>query len=367
MVLGQSIALAAHRVLTPIEGMHQTISHRWFAAVGHPGSAVRRVHDAVSSVVYGSVRFGAATLGDVVRHRAPQESQASLKAQAIVNGLWGDDLGPYGHDLGISMTLRSASGGVVADAVGLMLAPPDATRHLVVLVHGLFESELCWGGGESASGLMEALEGRSHLTVLNVRYNSGRRISDNGEQLASMLDALCSGWPIPVESIVLVGNSLGGLVIRSSCAIAESKDQAWLASVSDIVTVATPHQGTPIEKGVDILSSVLSLAEPTRPLGSFLDSRSQGIRDLRHGRITVDGHEATESIDHHFIAAVVTPDPGNLIGSVIGDLVVRPVSASMGGRQSTSNVTYVGGTNHFKAASSPAVIDCVLECLDSRN
>jgi triacylglycerol esterase/lipase EstA (alpha/beta hydrolase family) len=367
MVLGQSIALAVDRVLAPIEGMHLTISRGWFAAAGHPGSAVRRGHDAISNVAYGSVRVGAAVLGGVVSHRFPQKSQIALKGQAIVNGLWGDDLGTYENDLGISMTLRSAVGDVVTDGTGLMLAPPDATPHLVVLVHGLFESEFCWNGDESASGLIEALEKRSHLTVLTTRYNSGRRISDNGEQLAAMLEDLCFDWPVPVESIVLVGNSMGGLLVRSACAVAESKNHKWLVYVSDIVTVAAPHQGTPIETGVDALSSALSLAASTRPLGRFLDSRSQGIRDLRHGGAAVDGDRSVQGIDQHFIAAVVTPEPGSPVGAVIGDLVVQPSSASMGGCQSTANVTYVGGTNHFKAVSSPAVIDRVLECLDARH
>jgi hypothetical protein len=181
-----------------------------------------------------------------------------------------------------------------------------------------------------------------------------------------MLDALCRDWPVPVESIALVGNSMGGLLLRSSCALAESKNLQWLAKVSDIVTVATPHQGTPIEKGVDLLSTVLSLTKSTRPLGTFLDSRSQGIRDLRHGRVTVDGDQSAQNADRHFIAAVVTPEPGNPIGALIGDLVVRPVSASMGRSQPATNVMYVGGTNHFGAVSSPTVIDHVLECLDSR-
>jgi pimeloyl-ACP methyl ester carboxylesterase len=292
------------------------------------------------------------------------DTPVSLKGQAIVNGLWGDDLGPFRDDLEISMEITDSAGDVVADTSELTGVPPDATPHLVVLVHGLFESQDCWRGSDSTPGLTEVLEARRHLTVLSVRYNSGREISDNAEQFASMLDATCAAWPVPVESIVLVGNSMGGLLIQGACAIAEREDRAWLARVSDVVAVATPYRGTPIEKAVSAISSALSIAHSTRPLADFLDSRSAGIKDLRYGIIGLDASMMTPNIDHHCVAAVVTSDPSSPVGSVIGDLVVRPMSASAGGHESSSSVTVIGGTNHFAALTNSAVIDFVVECVD---
>lgn len=364
MVLGQSLALAAERVVAPIEGMHLKISSGWFAATGLPGMTVRRVHDVVSTAVYGSVRIGATVLGDEVDRRVLADSSISVRSRAIVNGLWGDDLGSFEDDLEISMTIRSTTGDVVADGSGSRCIS-HATSHIVLLVHGLFESESCWSNVENDSGLIEALGNRPHLTVLGVRYNSGRRISDNGEQLSSILEALCADWPVPIESIALVGNSMGGLLIGSACVNADAQHHDWLGNLSDVVTVATPYLGTPIEKGVEILSSAMSLSEATRPLGSFLNSRSEGIKDLRHGSDMVDEFQSAQSIDHHFIAAVVTPDPASLVGGLIGDLVVRPKSAARNGCDATKSVTFVGGTNHFNAVSSPAVVHRVVECLDS--
>jgi pimeloyl-ACP methyl ester carboxylesterase len=364
MVLGHSIALAAERITAPIEGMHMAISGRWWERTGRPGRAVGLVHDTVSTGVYGSVRLGAKVLGAAINHRVSADSPVSLKAQTIVNGLWGDDLGCFGDDLEISMEIRGSEGDVLVDESGLTDVPPDVAPRLILLIHGLFESEICWRGNEQEHAIMEILESRSHLTVLNVRYNSGRRISDNGELLASMLDALSRDWPVRIESLALVGNSMGGLLIRSACAVAEQQDQTWLMNVSDIVTIATPHRGTPIEQGVDIVSSVLSLADSTRPLGEFLDSRSEGIKDLRDGTATVNRFLLFPSIDHHFIATVVTSNPASPIGAVLGDLVVRPASASMGRDRSSTSVTVIGGTNHFKSLMSPVVIDRVVGCVD---
>ncbi|MCL1600212.1 MAG: hypothetical protein M3112_01590 [Actinomycetia bacterium] len=365
MVLGQSFALATERVVAPIEGMHLTISNGWFAATGVPGRAVQRVHDAASRAVYRSVQLGAAVLGDAVSGHVSADSPSSVKAQAIVNGLWGDDLGHYERDLEIPMEVRSSVGELVTDASRTVNAPPEATPHLVVLVHGLFESEMCWREGGDDPSVSTGLERRPHLTMLSVRYNSGRRILDNGDELATMLEALCTNWPVHIESIVLVGNSMGGLLIWSACTEGQRRNRTWVEKVSQVVTVATPHLGTPVEKGVAILSTALSFAESTRPLSRFLDSRSKGIKDLRRGTAAEDGYGLASSIDHLAIAAVVTSDPEHPIGGVLGDLVVRPSSASMGESQATTSVSVVGGTNHFAALANPAVIDRVLEYVDS--
>jgi pimeloyl-ACP methyl ester carboxylesterase len=354
----------AERIVEPIEEMHLTISHGWFTATGFSGNPARRVHDTVLNGIYGSVRLGASVLGKVISHRVPVDSPISLQGQAIVNGLWGDDLGPFADDLEISMEICSSAGEVVSEKLGVRRLPSEATPHLVVLVHGLFESEICWRGDEDDPSLMEALESRLHLTVLSARYNSGRRIQDNGEQLASMLDVLMAEWPVGIESIALVGNSMGGLLIRSACAVADQRNHEWLGNVGSIVTVATPHRGTPIEKGVDVVASALLFADSTRPLGNFLDSRSEGIKDLRHGAVSVDGYQTVSSIDHHVVAAVVSSNPTSPVGALFGDLVVRPASASSGDGQSVTSVTVVGGTNHFKVLTSPAVIDRVVDCVD---
>jgi hypothetical protein len=112
------------------------------------------------------------------------------------------------------------------------------------------------------------------------------------------------------------------------------------------------------------VASALLFPDSTRPLGRFLDSRSEGIKDLRHGAVSVDGHQTASSIDHHVIAAVVSSNPTSPVGALFGDLVVRPASASSRDDQSVTSVTVVGGTNHFKALTSPAVIDRVIECVD---
>ena len=126
-------------------------------------------------------------------------------------------------------------------------ALPNATGRVTVLVHGLSETERCWADRESAPGLMSAIEQRSDATPIAVRYNSGRRISDNGAALADLLEDMCGSWPVEPEVVTLVGHSMGGLVVRAACLSATERGLRWVDAVDRIVTLGTPHLGAPAE------------------------------------------------------------------------------------------------------------------------
>jgi len=344
MLVADSITLATRRVVAPIQGMHRVISARWFGAAGQAATPVKRVHDAVSDVVYGSIRVGGAAVGHILDSRIPDTSPTSESVQSVVNGLWGDALGRYGGQLEIPMSVRDRSGASVVLPTDLGGAFPDATGHLVVLVHGLVETGRCWEGSEDEPGLVETLGAHPLLTPVAIRYNSGLRVSDNGDQLASLLEELRADWPAPVESISLVGHSMGGLVIRSACGIAASSDLRWLRDVRDVVTLGTPHRGSPLEKAANVAAWALAFAPDTRPLADFLNGRSGGIKDLRFGSVgeddwrgtdpdvllsnTVGDHPLSSGIRHHFVAGVATADPAHPFGAAVGDLVVRANSAT---------------------------------------
>src|SRR5215213_7570954 len=71
---------------------------------------------------------------------------------------------------------------------GLLAAFPDATSRLAVFVHGLGETGAAWGWrGKRTYG--ERLQDELSFTPLFVRYNTGRHVSENGRELARLLDA----------------------------------------------------------------------------------------------------------------------------------------------------------------------------------
>lgn len=366
MAVGSMIALGVERIVKPVEGMHQALSKPWFAALGAVGQPVRVAHGLVSRVVYQSIRLGAQVVGIGLNRRTDAESSAADSARALVNGLWGDDLGRHEPLLGTSMRLCDASGVPLPAGSDLSSALPSATDRIVVMVHGFIQTERCWQGSDTKAGMINAIEEHPEFTPLVVRYNTGHAVGTNGARLAALLEEVHETWPRPLKSIALVGHSMGGLVITNACAIAAEAGYRWIEAVSDVVTIGSPHRGAPLEKLVDAVARGLGVAPQTRPLADFLNSRSQGIKDLRSGSSgSLPGREpiATAAPPHgrlHFVAGVATADPAHPLGALFGDLVVSPASSTGSSALEPTSVSVVGGVNHFGLLHNPAVIDHVL-------
>jgi pimeloyl-ACP methyl ester carboxylesterase len=369
MSIGSIVTLAAERIVKPVEGMHRAIAAPWFAALGLIGTPVRVAHDVISRVVYGSIRIGATAVGVGLDAHVAADSSPPDSARAVVNGLWGDALGRHESGVGTSMSIRDRRGVPIPLGPELTAAFPTATGRLVVLVHGLMQTERCWHGTDGRPGLIRALEDSSVLTPVAVRYNTGRAVAANGAQLAAILEQVHEGWPQPVQSLALVGHSMGGLVIRSACTAAGDAGHGWIQDVSDIVTIGSPHRGAPVEKFVNAATWGLRVAPQTRPLADFLDTRSRGIKDLRGGTIgdapDLAPSEAAQAshIQHHFLAGVITSNPTHPVGAAVGDLMVRPASSTRAPSLEPANVVVLGGVSHFDLLHDPAVINQVMAWL----
>lgn len=379
MSIGRTFSFTVERIVEPVEGMHRAIAGRWFSVLGNTGQPVRRVHDTLAGTVYSSIRLAGTLVGAGLDMAITTRSDRADAVQAFTNGIWGDRLGRHEERLGITMGIRNRDGQTMVLGPKLESAFPEATGHLVVLVHGLVNTERVWRGTATDQGLVDKLEAHPALTPISLRYNSGQKVSTNGELLASLLDHLHHDWPVPVESLALVGHSMGGLVIRSACKIAETNDSAWLADVSDVVALGSPHLGAPLEKLVNAVAWGLNVARETRPLADFLNNRSSGIKDLRFGATTEADWGGTDpdallvntvaddplpaNIDHHFVAGVITADRTHPVGVVMGDLMVRTDSAAGRQRLDPTDVVVIGGVRHSDLASEEAVIDQVMDWL----
>ncbi len=374
--VGSALVLATERVAAPVEAMHRVIAGRWFGPLGAVGEPIRKAHDTAVTAAYRIVHLSADAVGLGLDELITIEPSRADPVRAFVNGLWGDDLGRHRDRLEITMAIRDREGAPVTVGPDLAVAFPDATGRLVVLVHGLVETEQCWSGTDSEPGLAQALENAPGLTPVSIRYNSGLRVSDNGALLSSLLEDIRTDWPVPVQSIALVGHSMGGLVVRSAYEAGSAAGHGWIDDVDDIVTVGAPHRGSPLEKLANVASWGLGVTAVTRPLASFVNGRSGGIKDLRFGAIveddwrgvdpdallrdTVGDHSLPSGIDHHFVAGVITSDPTHPVGVAVGDLVVRRGSGTGGRHLKATNVVVVGGKHHFDLLHDPDVIDSVL-------
>jgi pimeloyl-ACP methyl ester carboxylesterase len=130
-----------------------------------------------------------------------------------------------------------------------------------------------------------ALERDLGFTTLYPHYNSGLHVSENGRELAGLLERLVRAWPVPVEEIAIVAHSMGGLVARSACHQAERDGRRWLRHLRRMVFLGTPHHGAPAERLGNWVNVVLGAAPFTGPLARLPRIRSAGVTDLRHGNL----------------------------------------------------------------------------------
>ena len=390
--MGDLFGLVVDMFTAPVEGMHRAIVDRSLRWTGSGGATTRRRVDTAIATFYDAIRLTGSAVGATVglgataaisRSEPLSGSRLGSRVQAAINAMWGDELEQRGNELGIEMSLRDA------DGTSLRITPDDlaagfplAVSRVVVLVHGLGRTESCWKGKGAQVGLWETWAADPSVSPVMVRYNSGRHVSENGADLAWLLDQLWRSWPIPIESISLVGHSMGGLVIRSACHVGQEAHQSWVDAVDKVVTVGTPHLGAPLEKVANIVSWGLRVTPESSPLADFLDARSVGIKDLRFGAIVEDDWLGTdpdallhdtvtnipplEGVDHHFAAAVITADPAHPVGALVGDLMVRAASGTGQGKRrqiEATNVRVLGGRRHFDLLHDPEVLDQVMTWL----
>ncbi len=387
-----------------IHETHAGISGRVFAGIGLPAQPVKVIHGAVSKLAYRTVGEALYTGVNVVGHVAPRgdgraldERPAGSTALAVLNGMYGDLVQREAPALSTSMTIRRQGRAVPAHRSELHAAYPGATGRLVVFLHGLVETELSWcyrsvhHHGEPGVTYGSLLEAHLGYTPVFIRYNTGLHISTNGRVLAGLLDELVDAWPVPVQDLVLIGHSMGGLVARSALHQAAGGTEAaepWTAAVRDTVTLGTPHLGAPLERGVHALTHTLARLPETRPIANVLALRSVGIKDLRRGTV-VDDDWANRDLDareparhthvplhdgarHFVILATLTRDPDTRLGSVFGDLLVPPLSAvgDTGDEHRLAvpadHVLRLGNLNHFDLLNHPKAYKQIRAWLQNR-
>jgi pimeloyl-ACP methyl ester carboxylesterase len=331
---------------------------------------------------------GGPALADVPRARV---------ALGILNGTHGDVLSEQVAGLALPMALRFDGRDLPAEPAALRAAYPGASDRVVVFVHGLVETEDAWcfhaerHHGDRSTTYGSLLERDLGCTPVQVRYNTGLRISANGALLDALLDQLVDAWPVPVRDLVLIGHSMGGLVARSALAQAGDGTAAgqrrWPGLVRDTITLGSPHLGAPLEQGAHRLAAALRRLPETRWLAEQVDARSVGIRDLRHGDLLESDWRAPDAdalgarrtrvplydgARHFVVLATVRGTHDSRLGRFLGDLLVRPDSA-IGDTGDDDRLAYpedavrrLTGLHHFDLLNHPDVYTAIRTWLTDR-
>jgi pimeloyl-ACP methyl ester carboxylesterase len=215
-----------------------------------------------------------------------------LAVVAALNGVIGDLLERTGSPLAQPFDLCRRGVALELTRPALHEAMERASRRLLVLVHGSSMNDLQWSRLGHDHGV--ALERELGFSALYARYNSGLHISTNGALLAARLEELVRAWPVKVESVVLLGHSMGGLVARSACHAAELARLSWRSRLDVLVCLGTPHQGAPLERGGNWLETLLGISEYTAPIAKLARIRSAGVTDLRFGYVRDEDWTGTD-------------------------------------------------------------------------
>ena len=342
-----------------VSGLGVTLVAEAEGAAEDGADGVRRQ---VLSLLDGAVRavvLGGAVVETVVRAaggRGPVttlvDTPAVQRAVGVANGMFAM--------LPAAMSVRLDHRRVAVEPEALAAAYPDASGRLVVFVHGLVETERSWfhrpdpDRARTGTGFGSRLAGDLPATPVYVRYDTGRRISENGRELAGLLTDLVAAWPATVTEMVIIGHSMGGLVAR------DALRQAAGLPVTRLVCLGSPHAGAPLERVVVRAGALLGRFATAAPLVRLLALRSDGIKDLARGALPPDRPDEVRQL---FVAATLSRAEGSLLGRLFGDLLVPPASA--GDPTQRADVRWFGGMHHFELQSHDLVYDAVLEWLRS--
>jgi hypothetical protein len=384
------LAVEATRGVTDlVEAMHHQIA-------GGPrilGRLLEAPARLVTGPVYGSIRrvtrLVGAGIDAALAGLAPLlgEGAPGLRREALLaalNGVLGDYLAASGNPLAIEMRLRHRGHPLELERRALRLALPRAGGKVLVLVHGSCLNDRHWARSGRDRGA--ALARDLGFTPVHLHYNSGLHISVNGRAFAALLERLVAAWPTPIEELVIVAHSMGGLVSRSACHHGEAAGHAWRRKLRALVCLGSPHHGAPLERGGHWVDLLLGISRYSAPLARLGKIRSAGVTDMRFGYVLDEHWEGRDRFAHardgrtplelpagvqcFAIAATRAPRAG---GRSPGDGLV-PVASALG-RHARPELTLgfpeahqwiAHGTGHFDLLGRAEVYAKIRSWLSSR-
>ena len=318
----------------------------------------------------------------------PPETPEREAVLAALNGVMGDQLAQNHNPLATPMTLRYQGRALNLHA---MPAMPGATGKVVLLIHGLCMNDLQWrtqpaDNPAKVSDHATALAVQLGYTPVFLRYNTGLHTSQNGRELASMLEQLLLRWPVPVQEVTVVVHSMGGLVIRSAVHCAQQDALQWPQQLKSIVFLGTPHHGAPLERAGNWLDVILGANPFSKPFAKLGQLRSAGITDLRYGHVLDadwQGHDRfkkrpdsrtplplPDGVACYTVAATTATKRSPVADRLIGDGLV-PLPSALGQHAdprhqlafAPSAQTIVYRTSHMELLHSPEVTRQILHWL----
>ncbi len=277
-----------------VENMHRNIAR----VPGVFGAATQERTTGITGLVYRSIRgltrLAGGGIDAVLAQLIPLfgDVPSSTEREAVLaalNGVLGDHIAVSGNPLAIPMRLRRDGQPLELTSRALAAAIPQPSGKILLLAHGLCMNDLRWRRRGHDHGA--ALAADAAFTPVYLHYNSGLHVSINGRAFASLLEELLHAWPVPVQELVIIGHSMGGLLARSACHYGRLAGHDWLRHLGKIVFLGTPHHGAPLERGGNWVDVILGASPYSAAFARLGKIRSAGITDLRYGSLVDEDWE----------------------------------------------------------------------------
>lgn len=275
-------------IVEVVDRMHGSIS-RMPSPVGKINDEnARGISGFVYRCVKGGFEVGHSGLRMLAQELAKHDDDDPrwLQVRAATNGVCGDELLERGNPMAQPMVF-------VNEKLIPTAANDDEPKTLLLYIHGLCTSDLAWHDGVHDI-VTEKLSENLNARVAYLRYNSGRHISENGEELAHLLET----YSADDQRIVIIGHSMGGLLARSATHYASKLGLQWPNKFSHLVALGSPHNGAPAERLGNMANTILMTSPYTNPLSRLGNIRSSGIQDLRYSNLLHEDWENIEDPDH---------------------------------------------------------------------
>ena len=331
-----------------VESMHGNIAR----IPGVFGAATQEPTTGITGLAYRSIRGVTRLVGGgidaVLAQLVPLlgEVPSSTRREAVLaalNGVLGDHIAVSGNPLAIPMRLRRDGQPLELSRRALAAAIPQPSGKILLLAHGLCMNDLQWRRKEHDHGA--ALAADAAFTPVYLHYNSGFHVSINGRAFAGLIEDLLHAWPLPVQELVIIGHSMGGLLARSACHYGRLAGHDWLRHLGKIVFLGTPHHGAPLERGGNWVDVILGASPYSAAFARLGKIRSAGITDLRHGSLVDEDWEHRDRFAHskdkrlavplpdavqcYAVGASIAKRAGHLSEQLLGDGIV-PLRSALG-------------------------------------
>ena len=254
-------------------------------------TSIQYMIDKIAGITFNNIRWGTQTIGEGLSQLLGQlipllgdiEASNGDAVRSILNGIFGDYLEEKENPLSIDMQFRYDSKAIALNKKSIQELYPAINGKILLMVHGLCMNDIQWTREGHNHGTTLAKE--LGKTPIYLHYNSGRHVSSNGQSLNELLERLVLNWPVPVEEIVIVAHSIGGLVTRSAFYYGSHKAKNWTKYLKNIVFLGTPHHGAALERAGNYVDVILESIYQAKPFARLGKARSAGITDLRYGNL----------------------------------------------------------------------------------